>query len=165
MVFQTKVLEMLAPPNTTERTAYADWTKEMMINLHPSLWLKFQREFINKLYTYKEKSKELLYPVANQQLFSAPQLQFSVQHISAKPFPGRPPVLHRQTQYGNHLLSSGLQPSNSICLCGGRIILSGFRRKCRPTPDNNDDLWTDSIPLIIQSHYQHPYNLQINHLT
>lgn len=78
MAFQTKVLEMLAPPNKTERTAYSDWTKEMMINLHPSLWLKFQREFINMLYTYKEKSEELLYPVAN--LSISISLSYSLLH-------------------------------------------------------------------------------------
>lgn len=52
MAFQTKVLEMLAPQKTTERTANADWTREVMVNLHPSLWLKFHRECTNLLYTY-----------------------------------------------------------------------------------------------------------------
>lgn len=37
MAFQTKDLEMLAPLNATQSTAYADWTKEVMVNLLPSL--------------------------------------------------------------------------------------------------------------------------------
>lgn len=60
MAFQTKDSEMLAPLNATQSTAYADWTKEVMDNLLPSL-----------LYTYQEKSEDLLHPFANQQLFSA----------------------------------------------------------------------------------------------
>lgn len=40
--------------------AYADWTKEVMVNLLQSL-----------LYTYQEKSEDFLHPVANQQIFSA----------------------------------------------------------------------------------------------
>lgn len=79
IAFQTKVLEMLAPPKATERTAYADWAKEVMVSLHPSLWLKFQRECSNLLYTYQEKSEELLHPVAQQQYYPAQQLQYSAQ--------------------------------------------------------------------------------------
>lgn len=79
IVFQTKVSEMLAPPKATERTAYADWAKEVMVSLHPSLWLKFQRECSNLLYTYQEKGEELLHPVAQQQHYPAQQLQYSAQ--------------------------------------------------------------------------------------
>lgn len=43
VTFQTKVLEMLAPSKATQRTRYADCAKEVMVSLHPSLWLKFQR--------------------------------------------------------------------------------------------------------------------------
>lgn len=67
VTFQTKVLEMLAPSKATERTRYADWAKEVMVSLHPSLWLKFQRECTNLLYTYQEKNEELLNPVSEQQ--------------------------------------------------------------------------------------------------
>ncbi|KAL5018596.1 hypothetical protein ScPMuIL_004318 [Solemya velum] len=79
IVFQTKVLEMRASPKATERTAYADWTKEVMVSLHLSLWLKFQRECTNLLYTYQEKSGELLHPVAQQQRNPAQQLQYRPQ--------------------------------------------------------------------------------------
>lgn len=88
MAFQTKVLEMLAPQKTTERTAYANWTKEVMVNLHPSLWLKFRRECTNLLYTYQEKSEELLHPVASEQVFPVPQLQYSAQQQQCQAFPG-----------------------------------------------------------------------------
>lgn len=80
IAFQTKVLEMLAPSKATERTRYADWAKEVMVSLHPSLWLKFQRECSNLLYTYQEKSEELLHPVTQQQLYPAQQPQYSTQH-------------------------------------------------------------------------------------
>ena len=85
--FQTKVLEMLAPPKATERTAYADWVKEVMLSLHPSLWLKFQRECTNLLYTYQEKSEELLHPVAQQQHYPAQQLQYSAQQEQYQAYP------------------------------------------------------------------------------
>ena len=64
MSFQSKVLEMLAPPKAKERTVYADWAKEVIIGLHPSLWLKFQRECSNLLYSYQEKSAQLLHSAA-----------------------------------------------------------------------------------------------------
>ena len=90
MSFQSKVLEMLAPPKATERTAYADWAKEVMIGLHPSLWLKFQRECSNLLYSYQEKSAQLLHSVAQQQpqypdpqQYPTPQ-QYSVHHYGAQ---------------------------------------------------------------------------------
>ena len=73
IALQSKVLEMLAPPKATERSTYADWAKEVMIGLHPSLWLQFQRECSNLLYTYQEKSGELLHPVAQQQQYPAEQ--------------------------------------------------------------------------------------------
>lgn len=128
-----------------------------MIILHPSLWLKFQREFINKLYTYKEKSEELLYPVANQQLFSAPQLQFSVQHISAKPFPGRPPVLHRQTQCGNHLLSSGYnRPTVYVCVSHNPVWVQAqmptyIRQQWWPVDRLHPPYHTKPLPAPLQS--------------
>lgn len=87
MAFQTKVLEMLAPTKTTERTAYADWTKEVMVNLHPSLWIKFQRECTNLLHTYQEKSEEFLHPVAIQHAFFVSQLQYSAQQQQCQAFP------------------------------------------------------------------------------
>ena len=76
--FQSKILDMLAPSKATERTRYADWAKEVMVSLHPSLWLKFQRECTNLLYTYLEKTEELLNPVSQrlppeQPLYSAQQ--------------------------------------------------------------------------------------------
>lgn len=71
IAFQTRVLEMLAPTKANERTTYADWAKEVMINIHPSLWLRFQRECTNLLYTYQEKTEDLLRPkVAQQQQFA-----------------------------------------------------------------------------------------------
>ena len=73
--FQAKVLEMLAPPKVTERTAYADWAKEVMVSLHPSLWLKFQRECSNMLYSYQEQSVAFLHPVVQQQRYPAQQQQ------------------------------------------------------------------------------------------
>lgn len=76
MLFQTKVLEMLGPPKATERTAYADWIKEVMVTIHPSLWLKFQRKFTNLLHIY-QKSEELPHPIAHQQLYFAQKVHFS----------------------------------------------------------------------------------------
>ena len=90
MSFQSKVLEMLAPPKATERTAYADWAKEVMVGLHPSLWLKFQRECSNLLYSYQEKSAQLLHSVAQQQpQYPDPQQyptqqQYSVHHYGTQ---------------------------------------------------------------------------------
>ena len=77
VTFQTKVLEMLAPSKATERTRYADWAKEVMVSLHPSLWLKFQRECTNLLYTYQEKSEELLNHVTQQQHNSSQQPHYT----------------------------------------------------------------------------------------
>jgi len=67
MAFQTKVMEMLAPSKSTDRTAYADRAKEVMVSFHPSLWLKFRRECNNLLYTYHETSEELFQTIAQQQ--------------------------------------------------------------------------------------------------
>ena len=76
IAFQTRVLEMLAPAKATERTTYADWAKEVMISIHPSLWLRFQRECSNLLYTYQEKSEEMLRPQAAQHFAFPSQPQF-----------------------------------------------------------------------------------------
>ena len=82
MSFQSKVLEMLAPPQKAmERTAYVDWAKEVMIGLHPSLWLKFQRECLNLLYTYQKKSAQLLHFVTQQY---PTQQQYSVHHYGTQ---------------------------------------------------------------------------------
>ena len=67
MSFQSKVLEMLAPVKATEKTAYADLAKKVMVGLHPLLWLQFQRECSNLLYTYQEKTAQLLHSVTQQQ--------------------------------------------------------------------------------------------------
>ena len=61
--FQAKVLEMMAPPKVTERTAFADWAKKVMVSL---LWLKFQKQCSNMLYPYQEQISELLHPVVQQ---------------------------------------------------------------------------------------------------
>ena len=64
--FSRRSWRCLLPSKGMERTAYVDWAKEVMIGLHPSLWLKFQREYLNLLYTYQEKSAQLLNSVTQQ---------------------------------------------------------------------------------------------------
>ena len=44
IAFQSKVLDMWAPPKVTEKTVYTDWAKEVVMSMHPSLRLKFQEE-------------------------------------------------------------------------------------------------------------------------
>ena len=77
LTYQNKVSKMLVPSEATERTRYADWAKEVMVSLHLSLWLKFQCECTNLLYTYQEKSEELLNTVTQLQHYSAQQPHYT----------------------------------------------------------------------------------------
>lgn len=62
------------------------------MGLHPSVWIKFQRECSNLLYTYQDKSEELCNPVTQQPQFSLPQqhqqpYQFYPRATSTHPSP------------------------------------------------------------------------------
>jgi len=127
MAFRTKVLEMVAPSKSTERTTYADWAKEVMVSLHPSLWFKFRWECTNLLYTsYQDKSEELF------QLFYL----LTIRHFSryASMITQSIPVLRSPAllpiRCGSDLPYSGLL-SNRTCLNGGHSMLSGLRDKWR----------------------------------
>lgn len=153
MAFQTKFLEMLAPPKTTERTAYANWTNEVMVNLHPSLWLKFQMECTNLLYTYQEKSEELLHPVANQQFFSTTAI---ISSATAVPSFSQDFLWYCINKPNVATSSSAVtysRPTKYVCV-GIEESCLGPGADDRPSADNNDD---HSIPLIEQSHHKHPY--------
>lgn len=63
-----------------------------MIGLHPSLWLKFQRECSNLLYVYQEKNEELLRPAIRQQHHPTHQQQFPIQYPQQQ-YPTYPNVI------------------------------------------------------------------------
>ena len=75
MLIQEKMLDMIKPQNVTERTAYADWAKSVMVDLHQSLWRRFQMEHSQLL----ERSDEVKTQSAGHQSSSggmAPAQQY-----------------------------------------------------------------------------------------
>ena len=106
---QEKLLDLLKnPEQQTERTSYADWSRSVMVDLHPTIWRQFQEEHTALLQRYLRKNdvaKQSAQPQVQQQHRVSVQQQ--QQHYQL------PSTSQQQQQYqypSQHYQSSQWQP-------------------------------------------------------